>query len=146
MSDVTQLPVLHLFTFEAKVNSPPPQVIAAPNGMRVVVAVGEGTIRGARINGTVAPGSGGDFAVFRPDGSLRLDVRLVIVTDDEHRIYMTYNGVGLPDGEGNLALKTAPTFEAPDGPYAWMNNVQAIGVGTSSPATGDLRYEVYELV
>jgi hypothetical protein len=145
MSDTTTLPVHHLFTMRAKVDQPPPQVVAAPSGTRVVVAVSEGSVVGERVNGTIALGVGGDFATFRPDGSLRLDVRMVIVTDDGARIYITYNGVGLPEPDGTLKLRTAPTFEA-DGAYAWLNNVQAVAHGTSNPASGDLQYEVYELL
>ena len=145
MSDATTLPVRHLFTMRAKLNEPPPQVVTAPNGTRVVVAVSEGTVVGERVNGTIALGVGGDFALFRPDGSLRLDVRVVILTDDGARIYVTYNGVGLPQPDGTLTLRTAPTFEA-DGAYAWLNNVQAVGHGSSNPGTGDLHYEVYELL
>ncbi len=145
MSDARTVPVRHLFTMRARIEEPPPQVIAAPSGTRVVVAVSEGTVVGERVNGTVVRGVGGDFAVFRPDGSLRLDVRLVIVTDDGARIYVTYNGVGLPEADGTLKLRTAPTFEA-DGAYAWLNNIQAVAHGSSNPATGDLHYEVFELL
>jgi hypothetical protein len=143
MSDLTSLPVGHIFTLEGKLDTA--HLVTAPNGLRVAVAVRDATIKGERINGTVAPGVGGDFPLFRPDGSLRLDVRLVIITDDGARIYVTYLGVGIPDASGNLTLRTAPTFEAPDGAYAWLNNVQAVGLGTSSPATGDLRYDIYEV-
>lgn len=146
MSDATALPVRHLFTMECKVDAPAPQVVSGPNGTRVIVSVSNGTVQGDRITGTVADGAGGDFAVFRPDGSLRLDVRLTLVTDDGARVYMTYNGVGTPVGDGTLSLRTAPTFEAPEGPYAFLNNVQAISIGSSNPATGDLRYDVYEVL
>jgi hypothetical protein len=146
MSAQTTLPVRHLFTIEANVGVPAPQVISGPTCTRVVVAVTDGTFKGERLSGTVAEGAGGDFAVFRPDGSLRLDVRLTLVIDDGTRVYVTYNGVGLPNETGGLSLRTAPTFEAPDGPHAWLNNVQAIGIGESNPAAGTLHYEVFEVL
>src|SRR3954451_4957128 len=108
MSDATTLPVRHLFTFEADVGAIPPQVIAGPTGTRVVVSVSAGTFKGDRLAGTVAEGARGDFAVFRPDGTLRLDVRLTLVTDDGSPIYVTYNAVGAPVGDGSLSLRTAP--------------------------------------
>jgi len=37
---------------------------------------------------------------------------------------------------------TSPTFEA-GGDYAWLNNVQAIGMGRSDRAA--LHYDIYEL-
>ena len=146
MSDATTLPVRHLFTLDAKVDDPPAQVVAGPLGVRVIVSVSEGTFKGDRLAGVVAPGAGGDFAVFRPDGTLRLDVRLTLVTDDDVRLYITYNGVGMPNPDGTLSLRTAPTFEAPDGPYGWLNHVQAIGLGESNPAGGSLRYDIYEVL
>ena len=111
-----------------------------PNGVRAVVAVTNGTFKGERLEGTVAPTVGGDFALFRPDGSLRIDVRLVLITNDGATIYMTYNGVAVPDASGGLQLKTAPTFEA-GGDYAWLNNVQAIGIGHSDRAAHAHRAE-----
>jgi hypothetical protein len=142
MSDVTSLPVRHLFTLEGSVAGTAPNIIPGPNGVRAVVAVTNGTFKGERLEGTVAPTVGGDFALFRPDGSLRIDVRLVLITNDGATIYMTYNGVAVPDADGGLQLKTAPTFEA-GGDYAWLNNVQAIGIGHSDRAA--LRYDIYEL-
>jgi hypothetical protein len=145
-ASATSLPVRHLFTLDGKVDDPAPQVVAAPSGVRVIVAVSEGTFSGERLRGTVVTGAGGDFAVFRPDGTLRLDVRLALVTDDDVRIYVTYNGVGTPTPDGTLSLRTAPTFEAPDGPYGWLNNVQAIGFGESNPAAGTLHYDIFEVL
>ena len=143
MSDTT-LPVRHLFRIDAKIDTPAPQVIAGPNGMRAVAVVSGGTFSGERLSGTIPDGFGADAPLFRPDGSLRIDVRLVLITDDGVRIYVTYNGVAIPDGSGGLTLRTAPTFEAPDGPYAWLNNIQAIGLGTSGD--GALHYDVYEML
>jgi hypothetical protein len=139
------LPVRHLFTMEATIGDPPPSIIAnGPLGTRVIVGVTGGVIKGERINGSVVPLLGGDFALMRPDGTLRLDVRLVLTTDDGATIYLTYNGVGTQD-EGGLTIKTAPTFECGDERYAWLNNIQAIGVGNSNMVS-TLNYEVYELL
>ena len=122
MTDTT-LPARELFTIEAKVDEPPAQVVSGPLGTRVIVSVSAGTFKGDRLAGTVA-----------------------LITDDGVRIYVTYNGVGTPNADGTLSLRTAPTFEAPEGPYAWLNNVQAVGIGESNPAGGSLRYEVFEVL
>jgi len=144
MSDVTSLPVRRLFTLEGRVDGAVPAILAGPNGTRAVVAVTNGTFKGERLEGTVAPNVGGDFAMFRPDGSLRIDVRLILNTNDGATIYMTYNGVAVPEANGALQLKTAPTFEAGDERYAWLNNVQAVGLGRSDRVA--LHYDVYELL
>ena len=50
-----------------------------------------GTVRGPKINGTlVAPA--GDWVTVMPDGSLRIDVRATIRTDDGEIILVTYSG------------------------------------------------------
>lgn len=139
------LPVRHLFTIAATIGDPPPSIVAnGPLGTRVAVGVTSGVVKGERVNGSVVPVLGGDFALMRPDGTLRLDVRLVITTDDGAAIYLTYNGVGIPD-EGGLAIRTAPTFEVGDERYAWLNNIQAVGIGRSNMVS-TLDYEVYELL
>ena len=132
----------HLFTLDGSVAGTAPNIIPGSNGVRAVVAVTNGTFKGERLAGSVAPTVGGDFALFRPDGSLRIDVRLILITDDGATIYMTYNGVAVPDASGALQLRTAPTFEA-GGAYAWLNNVQAIGIGHSDRSA--LHYDIYEL-
>jgi hypothetical protein len=144
MSDVSSLPVRHLFTLDGSVAGAAPSIVPGPIGTRAVVAVTDGTFRGERIEGKVAPNVGGDFAMFRPDGSIRIDVRLILNTDDGATIYMTYNGVAVPDANGALQIKTAPTFEAGDERYAWLNNVQAVGIGHSDLSV--LHYEIYELL
>lgn len=143
-ADLTALPVRHLFSFHGELAKPGPYIVTGPIGMRVVVAVQGGKATGERINGSFADGVGGDFARIRPDGSLHLDVRLLLQTDDGADIYMTYQGTGTPDGSGGFHLKTAPTFETGDERYAWLNNVQAISLGASN--NDGLHYEVYEVL
>ena len=100
--------------------------------------------RAAGLAGAVVDGLGGDFALIRPDGNIRLDVRLVLQTDDGATIYLTYNGVGIGDGAGGFFLKTAPVFECGDERYAWLNLVQAVSYGRASDDV--LTYEVFELL
>ncbi|MPY94040.1 MAG: DUF3237 family protein [Acidimicrobiia bacterium] len=134
------LPVEHLFTLEltAAVDEAY-HVRGGPSGRRVIAAVTGGTFNGPRLRGKVAPVTGGDWVTVRPDKSLRLDVRLVLLTDDDATIYMFYGGIA-QDGQA----RTAPYFETGDERYAWLNNVQAVGIGAIRP-TGP-RYEVYALV
>ena len=47
---------------------------------------------------------------------------------------------GRADG---LQLRTAPLFEAGDERYAWLNTLQAVGIGTSK--SGSVSYQVYAL-
>ena len=131
----------HLFTLRAEVGSPT-ITQGGPQGPRMIVDASHGSFEGERLRGTVEP-PGGDWVTVRPDGSVKLDVRLVLRTDDGASILMTYNGIGISQADGSLDLRTAPLFETGDERYAWLNRIQAIGVGRGD-ADG-VHYEVYAL-
>ncbi len=134
-----QLPVEHLFTLQlTAAMDQAHHVRGGPAGRRIIAAVTGGTFSGARLSGTVAPLTGADWVTVRPDKSLRIDVRLVLQADDGGTIYMYYGGI-LIDGRA----RTAPYFETGDEQHAWLNNVQAVGIGEVT-AEGP-RYEVYAL-
>jgi hypothetical protein len=137
----TTLPVEHLFTLKANLRGDNPRVMNGPRGTRVVAVVTGGSFEGPKLRGTV-DNSGGDWVTARADGSIQLDVRILLTTDDGAHIIMTYLGIGVPS-EGGLKLRTAPLFETGDERYAWLNNVQAVATGTSAP--GLVTYEVYAL-
>jgi Protein of unknown function (DUF3237) len=137
------LPCEFLFTLTARTGDKQPiSVTGGPRGDRLVITVTEGSFAGPKLKGTVADAAGGDWAIIRPDGTLVLDVRLALMTDDGAAIYMTYGGFGQrgPDG---LTIRTAPTFECGDARYAWLNTVQAVGHGSS--AKGSVTYDIYAL-
>ncbi|MBL6754568.1 MAG: DUF3237 family protein, partial [Pseudomonadales bacterium] len=48
-----------------------------------------GAFSGERLSGSVAPG-GADWVVLRDDGTLLIDVRLTLLTDDGAVIYLSY--------------------------------------------------------
>ncbi len=139
----TSLPVEHLFTITAQ--TPAHTLIPnAPAGTRLVVGVSGGSFAGPKLRGTIVESPGGDWATMRPDGSLTLDVRLLLKTDDGATILMTYGGVGKPLAGGGFDLRTAPRFETGDERYAWLNQVQAVATG--APGQGSVTYEVYALL
>lgn len=137
----TSLPVEHLFTLKANLRGDNPRVMNGPRGTRVVAVVTGGSFEGPKLKGTV-DNSGGDWVTARADGSIQLDVRILLTTEDGAQIIMTYLGIGVP-GESGLSLRTAPMFETGDERYAWLNNVQAVATGTSGG--GVVTYEVYAL-
>jgi len=141
----TQLDVEHLFTLTATLGDNANAVIAGgPTGTRVIVAVTGGSFEGAKIKGTiVAPG--GDWLHSRANGTIHLDVRLLLLTDDGESILMTYFGIGRPDDDGSTSIRSAPTFETGSEAYAWLNDIQAVGIG-SSTGDGTVSYDVYALV
>jgi Protein of unknown function (DUF3237) len=117
-------------------------VPGAPQGTRGVVRVTGGEFHGARLSGTIAPG-GADWFTARSDGSLRLDVRLLLACSDGTSVLLVYHGVAVPARDNGYDIRIAPLFEAPEGPHAWLNNIQ--GVGRGSLIDGGVRYEIYAL-
>ncbi len=136
------LSVEKLFTITAD-TAPPVMIAAGPQGTRVIVNVTGGTFEGPKMKGTVHGGPGGDWLTMRADGSAKLDVRIILKTEDGADILMTYNGVGVTV-DGAFQIKTAPLFETGDARYAWLNHVQAVAKG--SPGAGNVTYDVYAVL
>jgi Protein of unknown function (DUF3237) len=129
-----------------------------PLGQRVLFGAAGGSFAGARLRGDVLPG-GGDWALFRPDGSMALDVRLTLRTHDDALIHLTYGGrwVTPPELQAEMAdanrrdqidpasyyFRTNPLFETGDERYAWLNDIVGIGVGYL--IRGGIAYAVFEV-
>ena len=137
------LPVEFLFRMDASVVEMT-RVSPGPHGDRLILGVGEGRFEGPKLSGRVVPGPGSEWATVRADGSFRVDVRLVLETDDGARILMLYGGVGLPTPEGGMTIRTAPVFETGDERYAWLHEVQAVGLG-EAPSGRGVAYDVYRV-
>lgn len=138
------LPCEYLFTVTAHTREKEPVLIPdGPNGTRVIVTAMSGTFEGPRLRGVVADAAGGDWVLVRASGALRLDVRLVLRTDDGAAILMTYSGFGQRQADGSAILRTAPQFETGDPRYSWLNDIQAAAHGVS--AGGSVTYDVYAL-
>jgi hypothetical protein len=126
----------HLFTITATTSMS--GIIAnGPAGTRVIVDASSGTFDGPKLKGTVH-GPGGDWVTVRADGSMLLDVRLLLKTDDGADILMEYKGVGL---DGGKHITTAPMFQTGAEQYAWLNSVQAVARGATDG--GAVTYDVY---
>jgi hypothetical protein len=144
----------HLFTMRLEM-LPILTVGHTPNGLRRIGIVKGGTIVGERVRGNVIAGN--DWQLFRPDGSLTLDVRLVFETDQGTPGTMTYRGLRhgpaeiiqrLERGEvvdpASYYFRIAPTFEVGAGDLTWLNGVQALGIGHRFP-DGPV-YSVFEVL
>jgi hypothetical protein len=117
-------------------------VAGGPSGTRVIAEVNGGWFEGPRLKGTVGPAPGGDWVTVRGDGSMLLDVRLLLTTEDGATILVTYVGI-MASVDGQMQTRAAPLFETGDERYAWLNQVQGAAIGTAS-AEG-VEYDVYAL-
>jgi hypothetical protein len=120
----------------------PVMVPGGPLGTRILAPVTGGTFEGPKMRGTVV-GPAGDWVTVTANGTMVLDVRLCLVTDDGAAIYCTYRGV-LANVDGVMRAKGAPNFETGDERYAWLNTVQGIGLGRAD--AGGVDYDVYAVL
>ena len=121
-------------------------------GERLVADLAGGTFDGPKLTGTVRA-SGADWALVCNDGTIRIDVRAVLETNDGAVIYMPYRGcmvttdaIGkvLAEGEGETQYGdtywiTQVRFETGDERYAWLNTIMAVGEGKIAPNLASYR-------
>jgi len=100
-----------------------------PRGVLTVFPVVGGSFDGDRLRGKVIPG-GGDWVTARPDGTLELDLRVTLETDDGALIYMTFTGVR---DDANRYFRTLPRFETAAPKYDFLNRLLAVGIGEIRP-------------
>lgn len=130
---------------------------ATPYGERRIFPVGGGRFEGDRLRGIVVPDSGQDWLLARSDGVFQQDVRVLLRTDDDALIFMTYRGLrrATPEVVARLAagervpreeycLRTTPFFETSAPRYAWINKIVSIAVGER--LEGAVGYDVFEIL
>ncbi len=138
----SQLPVNHLYKVTIETDGIPIMIPGAPQGTRMLITIKAGSFEGPKLSGTVvAPG--GDWVTQRADGSIKLDVRMTLKTNDDAVIFVSYNGIGIVV-DGQLKARCAPVFETGDERYAWLNNIQAVGIGGLDGT--NVVYDIYELL
>ena len=129
-----------------------------PLGRRVFNAATGGEFAGARLRGAVAPGSA-DWMLIRSDGSMVIDARAILQTDDGATIHMTYAGRAIFPADiladvrdparrhlidpARYYLRTTPLFETGAKTYAWLNDV--VCIGTARLTEQGLNYEVFQV-
>lgn len=142
------------FACEIRAEVEPPMT-AGPgiNGERRHIVITGGTLRGPLINGSILPG-GSDWLWQRPDGTAEIHAHYTVRLDDGTPVYLRNLGLRhaepavlarLRAGEAvdpaDYNFRTAPVFDAPDGPHAWLRN--RTFVGSARPGPGQVRILVY---
>jgi hypothetical protein len=143
--------------FVVRLEVMPLQVIGkTPGAHRRVGVITGGEFHGKHLSGKVLDG-GSDWISVHDDESVELDVRLVLQTDDDALIAMTYRGVRhgpvdilerLGKGEevdpADYYFRITPRFETAVPRYDWMNRIVAVGVGDRKP--GGPIYSIFEVL
>ena len=155
LDEPVSVELAHLFEIEFEIGGIH-TVGAAPTGHRVIADLGGGRFEGDRLRGRVLP-SGGDWGLFMPDGTLRVDGRCCFETDEGDLIYGIYKGrwkitpemmarLGDPGGVDPKAyyLRTTFEFETASERLDWLNHIMAIATGRR---IGEgIAYSVYEVL
>ena len=144
-----------LFAVRLAVRGPMP-VIATPGAARRIGVVVGGEFDGERLSGVVMDG-GSDWQTLHADGSVGLDVRLILKTRDDAFVAMTYRGVRHGTAEAiarvdrgevvdpsEIYFRSIVQFETAAPQYAWLNHLVAVGVGQRR-ADGPV-YSVFEVL
>jgi len=155
---VGEIRTVHLFDIVVDLN-PRLNIGDGPLGRRILFGAAGGSFEGPRLRGEVLPG-GGDWALFRPDGAMTLDVRLTLRTHDNALVHMTYGGrwITPPALRAEMAdpvkrlqidpngyyFRTNPLFETGARSYAWLNDIVCVGQGYL--IEGGIAYKVSQVV
>ncbi len=117
----------------------------APFGTRAIWDVVGMRITGERLNARLLGSAAADWGSRAADGTLQLDVRATLITDDDALIFMQYFGrADFSDPSKPGPVFTTPRFETGDPRYVWLNKVQAVMKGRSN-GRDLIAYRMYEL-
>ena len=148
------LPLTHVADITIEVGLPV-SIGETNQGLRRVVPILGGHVRGPRLKGTVLP-AGADYQLIRADGYTTLDARYAARLDDGAMIYIVNTGVrfGPPEimaritrGEtvdpAEVYFRTSPRFETASAAYQWLTRPLFLATGARHPERVELR--VYEV-
>jgi hypothetical protein len=113
-----------------------------PIGKRVIYPVTGGTFEGPKLKGKVRA-FGADWVLRLDSVTTKLDVRLLLETDDGQFISNTYTGIVYNNPNGTTYWRITPVFETTSKEYEWLNNLLSVGVGSFSK--GGVSYEVFAI-
>jgi hypothetical protein len=110
-------------------------------GERSVAVGSDGTVRGARIEGSVMPGAL-DLELKLANGTIEIEQILVLRAADGSYIYLRNAGTG-PDGND---VRVVLDFEAPNaGAHAWLNSGRFVARRQLDPKARTLTLRVYDV-
>ena len=125
-----------------------------PSGGRRMAIFAGGTFEGPRLKARVLPG-GSDVILTRRDQSFHPDARLMLQTEDDALILVTYRGIrhgpaavmqriakDLPVDPSAYYQRAVFNFEASTPRYDWLNRTFVIGTGRRVPKR--MVYDMYE--
>jgi uncharacterized protein DUF3237 len=145
-------------TYAETIEGPLGPTSGSPLGERVCWQVTTATLRGPRIDATLAM-LGTDWIRLGPDGIRRQDLRAQLMTHDGEVILFRYDLalirpcelflVALASGEAtefdDQYMRIAPRFEVGGGRYAWLGESLFLGRGRLTGPKA-IAYELYRVI
>lgn len=144
----------HVFIIAAEIGRPLSGGRSA-QGERLHIPILGGTVAGPRLSGTIRPG-GSDWPLIRPDGTSEIEATYTVVADDGTPILVRNAGlrVSAPEVLARLRageavapdeyyFRSAPRFDVPDGPHAWLRDRLFVASLAPDPAAGRIVIDVY---
>lgn len=134
----------YVFSLAIKVGAP---IVAGDtgHGVRRVIAVLGGEVRGPGMKGTIFP-VGADFQIIRPNGFTELEAKYAFEMDDGAVIYIENIGIRfgpkelldrIAKGEtidpALIYFRSVPRFETGAANYRWLMENLFVGVGARYP-------------
>jgi hypothetical protein len=124
----------------------PIEIGLTPSGLRRMIPITGGLVRGPRINGKVLPG-GADFQLIVAGGTqAHLDARYAIELDDGSRVFVQNTALrvasadnamrimrGQPVDPAAVYFRCQPRLESSATAWAWLAESQFVGTGRRAP-------------
>jgi hypothetical protein len=134
----------YVFSLAIKIGAP---IVAGDfgHGLRRIIPILGGDVRGDGINGTIFP-CGADFQTIRPNGFTELEAKYAFEMDDGAIVYIENVGIrfGPTDQLDRIAkgevvdpaliyFRSVPRFETGAEKYRWLMQNLFVGVGARYP-------------
>jgi len=141
---VPDLQTRYVFSLAIRIGTP---IVAGDfgQGVRRVIPVLGGEVRGEGIRGTIFP-CGADFQIIRPNGFTELEAKYAFELDDGAIIYIENIGIRfgpkplldrIAQGEivdpAQIYFRSVPKFETGAAKYRWLMENLFVGVGARHP-------------
>jgi hypothetical protein len=153
--EMTALRLEPLFIFQIEVK--PPSVVGQTPGFdRRIGEISGGRFEGERLRGKILSG-GSDWQSLRADGTITLNVRLVMEADDGDLIAMTYLGMrhgpkevldrigrGEKVSPTEYYMRATPYYETASQKYGWLNRIVSVAYGHRM--AGGAIYQVFQVL
>ena len=136
-----ELEYTYLFELKAFLKTPMPMG-ETPLGRRTIFPVDSGVFEGPQIKGKLLT-PGADWLLSLDSVTAKLDVRVILETEEKELIYMTYTGFIHNNPDGSRYFRTIPIFETSSERYSWLNHTVSVGIGNSFD--GGVSYKVYAI-